>query len=155
MHAAGELHCVATWRNVLFTNWRGVVLEEPLGATRAISFALAAVYPEGVAVYNVIERGIPMPEARVRALASEIIRDTGDHLRCTATTVVGEGMWASMARAALAGITLFGRHRHPQRIFGDPGEAAEWVAPLAVPTPTPAELLEQVAGVRAATGVPG
>lgn len=141
IHSAGDDWCVATWRNVLMTNWRGVVVKDPLAATRAISFGLAERYPEGVAVYNVVERGIPMPDPELRRLASDIIHDTGDHLRCTSTVIIGEGIWAGMARAALAGITLFARHRHPQKVFGTLEDSAEWVAPMVSPPGTPVALL--------------
>lgn len=145
IHSAGDEHCVATWRNVLFTTWRGAVPIEPLSATRAISFALAAEYAEGVAVYNIIERGIPMPDTETRKLAAAIIHETGDHLRCTCTCVVAEGIWAGMARAALAGITLLARHRHPQKVFGDLSTGAQWVAPLVVPEGTSPTTLVAIA----------
>lgn len=149
IHSAGDEHCVATWRNVLLTTWRGAVPVAPLAATRAISFGLAEKYAEGVAVYNIIERGIPMPDSETRKLAADIIHDTGDHLRCTSTCVIADGIWAGMARAALAGITLLARHTHPQKVFGDLASAAEWVAPLVVPDgTTPDELVEMAERVR-------
>ena len=139
IHSAGDEHCVATWRNVLLTTWRGAVPVAPLAATRAISFGLAEQCPEGVAVYN----------SETRKLAADIIHDTGDHLRCTSTCVIADGIWAGMARAALAGITLLARHTHPQKVFGDLASAAEWVAPLVVPEgTTPDELVEMAERVR-------
>lgn len=149
VHGADEEYCVATWRNVLLTNWRAKVRADPLESTRSLSFALRDRYPTGIVVYNVIEHGIPMPDPDVRELASEILGQTGGHVLCTATMIIGEGIWAGMARAALATISLFARTPHPQKVFAELAEAADWVAPNVSPAGTdPGELTRVAARVR-------
>ena len=145
VHGADVDYCVGTWRNVLLTNWRDKVQADPLESTRALSFGLRDRYPDGIVVYNVIEHGIPMPDPDVRELASEILGQTGGHVLCTATMIIGEGIWAGMARAALATITLFARTPHPQRVFATLEDAAEWACPNVAPAGTAAGELAAVA----------
>jgi hypothetical protein len=127
VHGAADDHCIATWNNVLLTTWRGAINAGGLESTHAISFDLAARFPDGIVVYNVVEKGIPMPSADVRKRASEILHDTGGHVRKTSTVVLGDGFWVSTARAAIATITLFARTPHPQKVFANLAEGADWV----------------------------
>jgi hypothetical protein len=128
VHRAGDDHCIATWNNVLLTTWRGAINPDGLESTHALSFGLAAKYREGIVVYNVIEKGIPMPSNELRKRASEILHETGGHVRKTSTVVLGDGFWVSTARAAIATITLFARTPHPQRVFSSLADGADWVA---------------------------
>jgi hypothetical protein len=127
IHRAGEDHCIATWNNVLLTTWRGAINADGLESTHGISFDLAAAFRQGIVVYNVIEKGIPMPSNELRKRAAEILHDTGGHVRKTSTVVLGDGFWVSTARAAIATITLFARTPHPQKVFASLGEGADWV----------------------------
>jgi hypothetical protein len=127
VHRAGEDHCVATWNNVLLTTWRGGINANGLESTHGISFDLAARFPDGIVVYNVIEQGIPMPSNEIRRRASEILHETGGHVCKTSTVVLGDGFWVSTARAAIATITLFARTPHPQKVFASLADGAGWV----------------------------
>ena len=141
MHRAGEDHCIATWNNVLLTTWRGAINPDGLESTHGLSFELAARYREGIVVYNIVEKGIPMPSNELRKRASEILHATGGHVRKTSTIVLGDGFWVSTARAAIATITLLARTPHPQKVFASLVDGADWVAgDLFGPSATAADL---------------
>ncbi|MBV1858894.1 MAG: hypothetical protein KUG77_10820 [Nannocystaceae bacterium] len=133
----GADHRVVQWRNVMFTHWFAPVSVSGLEACETASFELAARYPAGVVVFNLIEFGLQIPEPAARKKASEALASTSAHVRVTTTVVPGEGFWVSAARAAVATITLLSRAGHPHRVFSKTDDAARFVLPFVVPEPTP------------------
>lgn len=128
-----ERHTIAQWANVLVTHWSDTPTVVGLEGCDEASFDLAARYPDGIVVFNIVTSGIRLPEPEVRKKSSEVLAKTGGHVRCTATCILGEGFWASTARAMVAGITLLSRQRHPHKVFGIIAEAAQWVEPKLLP----------------------
>jgi hypothetical protein len=145
-----ERHAVATWNNVLITHWADTPTVGPLGICETASFDLASRFAPGIVVFNVITSGITLPDAQLRKKSSEVLASTGGHVRCTATCILGEGFWASTARAMVAGITLLSRQRHPHKVYGDVGVAAAWCGPLMLPDgASPDGLLAVIDSLRA------
>jgi hypothetical protein len=137
---------VAQWCNVLITHWSDTPTVPPLEVCQKASFELASRFPPGIVVFNVITSNITLPSAEVRKKSSEVLATTGGHVRCTATIILGEGFWASAARAMLAGITLMSRQRHPHKVFGSIADAAAWCEPRLLPEGTrPADLVAVLA----------
>ena len=128
-----DRHAIAQWANVLVTHWSDTPTVTGLEKCDVASFDLAERYPPGIVVFNVITSGIRLPEPEVRKKSSEVLAKTGGHVRCTATCILGEGFWASTARAMVAGITLLSRQRHPHKVFGNVEEAARWVESRLLP----------------------
>lgn len=124
--SAADNHRIFQWRNTLVTHWFAPVSSAALDECERASFDLAGKYAEGIVVFNVIDYGIPMPTTEVRKRASAVLASTGEHVRCTATVVRGDGFWASAGRAMVATITLFSRARHPHKVFATPTEGAQW-----------------------------
>jgi hypothetical protein len=131
--AAG--HRVMLWRNMLLTQWFAPVTEAGLTASEAGSFELAAQHPRGVAVFNVIEYGLKLPDAAARRKASSVVRATAGHVRAATTVVPGEGFWASSARAAVATITLLSGAAHPHKVFATLEKGRAFIRPYVDPEP--------------------
>ena len=137
-------HRVMQWRNVLFTQWFAPVTEAGLAASETGSFDLASRHPDGLAVFNVIEYGLQLPDSAARRKASAVVRATAGHVRAATTVVPGEGFWASTARAAVATITLLSGAGHPHKVFAQLEAARAWIRGFVNPEPVTSLEMDQV-----------
>lgn len=107
--------------------------EMTLAATEHVGRLLhraAAEHPEGIGFVTVAQFKAPIPSAAIRARIVEIYTELGDQLVGVAQTVEGEGFWASAALCFVAGLGLLHRHSHKMKVFGDVGDASDWICGL-------------------------
>lgn len=79
---------------------------------------------------NIIVTGFPRFSAEVREEAARQSAFDDGRSGAAAHVVLTRGLVGAAARAFLSGVFLAARPGYPNRVFGDPMEAARWLAPL-------------------------
>jgi len=118
---------------VVVVVWRGVMTPEAVEDVGALLHRTASRHPAGIAFVTIAGFRAPIPSAEVRQRVVEIYSELGSTLTAVAQVVEGDGFWASAALCFIAGIGLLHRHTHANKVFGDVGEASEWVASFELP----------------------
>jgi hypothetical protein len=78
------------------------------------------------AVFGVIEPGLPIPSADVRARSTALIEQNGAHVAAAALMLPGDGFWVSAARSVITASFFLARQPYPSKCFGEVHEAAKY-----------------------------
>lgn len=131
---------------IVFVIWRGAMTPDAVEAVGALLHRTAARSPSGVAFITTASFRAPIPSAEARARIVEIYGELGSRLVAVAQVVEGDGFWASAALCFIAGIGLLHRHAHANKVFGNIGDATDWIASLELPnSPTSSVLHGRIA----------
>lgn len=133
---------------VVFVVWRGAMTADAVEAVGALLHRTAARSPSGIAFVTTAGFRAPIPSAEARARIVEIYGELGSRLVAVAQVVEGDGFWASAALCFIAGVGLLHRHAHANRVFGNIGDATDWIASLGIPdVPTSSVLHGRIAAL--------
>jgi hypothetical protein len=134
----------------LLTIWREPATLARLKQVREHERALADRAPRGILVLAVVTDFPFQLGSAERSESASMAREFEKSTRAMAYVVEGSGFRNSAARAAIAGIQLLSRTKHPSRGVASVEQAAAWLAPLGEPPLTATELLDALAEARAA-----
>jgi hypothetical protein len=121
-------YVVARCDNVLVNIWRDTLTLESLERSQELGRRLDKEYPDGIGVMTVVPYGIPLPDARVRDAAAELMKEADRWVRARAMVLEGDGFWASTARSMYTALKIFTKTPCPQKTFGDSFEACRWIS---------------------------
>jgi hypothetical protein len=127
LYGCDEEHGVGVWRNLLIAVWRK---ETRAGAVDSVSAVLAqlARTHRDVALLQVIEEGALAPDADARRAISNMLKQHGGVIRCSAVVYEGDGFRAATLRAVVTGIALLSRPLYPHVVFASSISAINWTA---------------------------
>lgn len=124
-----ETHYIAIWRNIMFAGFSGSVESHMLRSMGAAVLHQLERYPSGIGLVVVAEPGCRPPAAALREEMLALRRRTVDRTLGIAFVLRGEGFAASALRAAITGIQIVIRSSFPEKVFSDPSQGIDWIAP--------------------------
>lgn len=77
LHAADDVHCTATWRNLFVVVWRGVPTANRVQAFGAVLRSLLDANPDGIGFLVLMRTEHPIPSPEVRAAAAMHFKSMG------------------------------------------------------------------------------
>ena len=116
----------AALRNVLVAVIRGKPTVDTVNSLRGRAAELAAVHPEGIGLFHVVELGRgPPPDHATRTAYVDLLRERTE-LRVTA--VIGEAppFLGALVRSVATSFMMLARPRYPFRLFGQLDEGRAW-----------------------------
>jgi hypothetical protein len=120
---------IATSRNVQVNVWTDAPTVEQIRAFSRTGAALARRHPRGTGLLNVMLRGTPRFSEQVRDETVKLMKQADFRLG-TAHLVLMGGLTGTAVRAFMSTVMLLARSPTPNKVFGDPGTATAWLAPL-------------------------
>jgi hypothetical protein len=117
--------------NVLVAVIRGKPTVDTVNALRGRAADLAAVHPEGIGLFHVVELGRgPPPDHATRTAYVDLLRERTE-LRATA--VIGEAppFLGALVRSVATSFMMLARPRYPFRLFGRLDEGKAWFCEVA------------------------
>jgi hypothetical protein len=127
VHGCDAEHGVGVWRNLLIAVWRK---ETRAGAVDGVSAVLGelAQNHRDVALLQVIEEGALAPDPDARRAISNMLKQHGSVIRCSAVVYEGDGFRAATLRGVVTGIALLSRPLYPHVVFASAISAINWTA---------------------------
>ncbi|MBX3274639.1 MAG: hypothetical protein KF729_30515 [Sandaracinaceae bacterium] len=101
-----------------------------------------------IGLLAILAEGCALPDEAVRATLGEGLVRVESHIAGVANVVEGQGFRAAALRGALTSLALLVGARYPQKVFGDVGAAAAFLADRAPGWPGGRELARAVDGLR-------
>ena len=124
-------HCVATWRNVLVTIWRGQHTLQSLPQELApVVETLIRKYRSNLVSLTIVEDQAAPPERRARREAVRLHRHYAAYVCAAAMVVEKPGMIGAMFRGIATAISRLSRDPHPTAFCATVTEATTWLAEL-------------------------
>jgi len=127
LHGCDEQHGVGVWRNLLIAVWRTETRAPAVDRVSAVLGKLARTHRD-VALLQVIEEGATAPDADARRAISNLLKQHGSVIRCSAVVYEGDGFRAATLRAVVTGIALLSRPLYPHVVFASTISAINWTA---------------------------
>lgn len=90
--------------------------------------ATAAEHGDRVAIMVVIDASASPPDRETRSRLAEVLGEVSNRALAFAGVVMGEGLKATSKRTMMRIILSFAGLRAPCQVFGDPDDAAAWLA---------------------------
>jgi hypothetical protein len=149
VHEEGMLR-IATFQNVQINVWSDAPDVHQMKAFGRHALAFSHARGKHTVLLNAVIRGTPRFSEGVRDEVVKAMRIRGVFKLGAAHLITVPGFPGTATRAFLSTAILIGRPKTPTKVFGDPGEACEWVSEKAAhfaqpPAPEPwgtPELLE-------------
>lgn len=112
---------------LLVQRWfAGVKLEDARATLTAHNIAMEG--RECVLVLVGVD-GIPrLPESDARSQLGELAKTTADQVTAHATIISADGFGGSALRSVLTAIFAFSGAKYPKKVFGNVGDASDWLA---------------------------
>ncbi|WP_394829254.1 hypothetical protein [Pendulispora albinea] len=107
--------------------WRGDVTHARFERQKAGLAHIARSQPEGVGFLCIIEPSAKPPDETLRRASIEMVVGQGNHLRCTAAVIEGEGFKAAITRSVLSGMLLLFSRKVEAAFFSDVTSALKWM----------------------------
>ncbi len=122
-----DQHVVGSWKNLLFTIFRGRTTLAAIHNSRQARDQLAAFHRAGISMLVVVESHSAMPTADVRKALQEALEGGAGTTLLSAVVHEGTGFQASAIRSVVTGLNMLTRLPYPHRIFATVGDAAVWI----------------------------
>jgi len=106
--------------------WRGGVTATKFERQREGLAQVVHHHPDGVGFLCVIEADTKPPNEALRRASAEMIASHGDHLKCTAVVIEGNGFWAAITRSVISGMALM-VSRRVHAVFSNISSALKWM----------------------------
>lgn len=119
---------VGSYDDVIIIAVHSELTAEALRASVAANRKLALKYPSGVASLALAHFGAKIPNAQLRAAASQAMAETRISTRCAAQVIAGEGFWHSTVRSVITAMEQLRPDDRPRRTFRTVTEAVSWLA---------------------------
>lgn len=120
---------VATCQNLVAMLWCEAPTAEQLRAFERIGRRVGRASKGTGVLWNVMLRGTPRFSEEARGELVRLMRGEEFLPRANAHIILVPGVAGAAVRAFMNTAVLLGRSKLPARFFGDPGEAATWLAP--------------------------
>lgn len=120
-------HGVGVWRNLLIVVWRKETRAPSVDAVSAVLGQLAKAHRD-VALLQVIEEAAAAPDVNARRAISNMLKQHGGGIRCSAVVYEGDGFRAATLRAVVTGIALLSKPIYPHVVFASTISAINWTA---------------------------
>lgn len=137
---------VGTYQSLLVLVFHREVDQSALSTAEAVQRTLLARFPKGPLVLTVIASDVPLPAEGTRAMVVDSFRRMAAKNAAAATTVIGDGFWASAMRSTLTALNLVVRPPCPQRTFANVADALAWLSEYDASLTTPG-LAREIAGL--------
>jgi len=132
----GDGVAVAQYGRLCVVIWRDAVTRPRFERQRAGLAAVVRNQPDGAGFLCVIEPSSKPPDEELRRASTEMIASHGEHLKCTAVVVQGEGFKAAITRSVLSGMTLLFSRKVETKFCSNTPAALKWMrAHLDIPYP--------------------
>jgi hypothetical protein len=118
---------VGVYAEVIIVAVHTEVTLEALKASVATARKVGTMYPHGVASLALAHFGARIPNAELRAAASQAMAESRGTTRCAAQVIAGEGFWASTVRSVITAMEKLRPDDKPRRSFGSLPEAVPWL----------------------------
>ncbi len=128
---------VASFQNVLITVWSDAPDVRQVRMYAKIAQQFGAARPRSTALLNAIIRGKPIFPEPVRDEVVKVMKMRGVFKLGVAHLITVAGLAGSATRAFMSTAILLGRPKAPSKVFGEPREACEWLAPRAATAAEP------------------
>ena len=119
---------IATHASLIVLAFHAEVDHASLVEAERVQAKLLPGCPNGTLVLTVIAHDVPLPAEGTRAMVVDCFKRMAARNSAAATTVIGDGFWASAMRSTLTALNLVVRPPCPQKTFASVGEALSWLA---------------------------
>ena len=119
-----------TFRNVHIMYLQGEMFVPELQQAFAAQRSLIEEYGDQTASLAIIAPVTPLPSSDNRRVSTEMLREVGPQLKCSAMVLLGTGFWASAVRSAVTAIFAIARQPCQVKVFAEPEPASRWLAPF-------------------------
>ncbi len=124
-----EEHHVGLWRNIILVDFRGRIEGPMLRAIRSAVGQALLRHPEGVGLVFIAEEGCRPPAIGLRDEMLAMRQETCDRTLAIGYVIRFDGFVASALRGAITGTQIIARSQFPEKVFKQPEQAANWLAP--------------------------
>lgn len=121
-------HLFLTWKNVVVAIFKHETTSEGLALLQTLYDQQAHLYPKGVYMITIVEKGAPMPSNTVRKELADFLATGAGYTRMSAVIQEGGGFTATLVRTVVSGLALLANLPYPHRVFPSLQEGAEWLA---------------------------
>lgn len=123
-----DILAVAETNALCVVIWRGAVTSDPFDRQSKGLDEVVHRNPRRAGFICVVESTAKAPDDELRRASGQMIASHGEHLRCVACVIEGQGFKAAINRGAVAAMTLFVRNRKtPVSVFATVADAAMWM----------------------------
>ncbi len=98
-----------------------------LTAAEAAQSKIIERSPGGTVLLTVIDATVPLPADGTRRMVADTFKKMAARNKAAATTIFGDGFWASAMRSTLTALNLVVRPPCPQKTFAELHEALTWL----------------------------
>jgi hypothetical protein len=120
-------HAFGSFDRVAVCIWRGLTTPAGTKDVEREIHALTAARPLPLALWTIVQPGIPMPSAETRSELSLLLKGSAGVIAASAVVIETEGFFAAAARSVVIGLTSLQHYAFPHKAFGSPEHAAQWI----------------------------
>jgi hypothetical protein len=125
----GDGYLLGLWHNVFVTLWRGSPTLEAMRRVGVLHDEVDRTFVDGYCVLAVMGMTSVRLAPEVRAEATRLSENPGQHVQAIAQVILGTGLGAATTRMIATGLMLVRKRKVPTKLFNDVPAGAQWLLP--------------------------